>query len=162
GNNGEDPDEENNNNEESNEQDENGNEENHQGEGQEEPETTGEINAVVTNEEEPIEENEESQEDESGNEDENGNEQTTPTPEEPEEPEEPAPTIESKTLIKTNNYFTQKVLSSLVENPQDTLVEAAANMVNDYYQLSSLYELYFGFEMSGDLPEEISESLHAA
>jgi len=56
--------------------------------------------------------------------------------------------IKSKTIIKTNNYLHQKVQSSLVSDATNELIAATTNMVNDYYKLYSLYELYFGFNMS--------------
>lgn len=143
---------------EQNDEDEPTNEENNVSEN----ENSGHTHILVEEEEieEQIDEDEESGE-ENGDEDGGGNESENPV-DPPEEPE-PTPPIESETIIKTNNYLVQKVLSSLVSNPKDELVEAAAIMVNDYYQLFSLYELYYGFDMSAeDLPDIIDGTLGEA
>lgn len=136
----------------------NGNEENEQDIDENEENNREDLESINDGQEQTTED-----EEENGNGNDDGEDETPPEiPEEPEQPE-PNPPIKSETIVRTNNYFTQKVLSSLIANPKDELVEAVSNMVNEYYQLHSLYELYFGLDMSDEeLIEKVSGKLRDA
>lgn len=64
-------------------------------------------------------------------------------------------TVIEKILMK-NNYMNQKVHSKIIKNPGDELLKSIPNMIVDYYQLLSMYEIYYGLDMHD---ENISELL---
>lgn len=69
-------------------------------------------------------------------------------------------TIVSETIIKTNHQYKQKVQSALTEGPKEELLDAAVEMVNEYYKLYALLELYFGIDIQDEnLPEKLQEPL---
>src|SRR5699024_11340501 len=59
----------------------------------------------------------------------------------------------------TNSYVHHQVTSPLTEDDSTKkLIKAASDTVKDYQQLLSLYELYFGFDMSQpDLKGKLEE-----
>lgn len=75
--------------------------------------------------------------------------------EEPKEPEPQTERIEIKEEIE-NNYATHTVQTSLLENKKGRFINEAAETVASYERLFSLYELYFGFDMT-QLPSEFNE-----
>lgn len=67
-------------------------------------------------------------------------------------------TIVSETIIKTNHQYKQKVQSALTEEPKEELLDAAVEMVNEYYKLYAILELYFGIDIQDEnLPEKLQE-----
>lgn len=49
-------------------------------------------------------------------------------------------------ILMKNYYMNHQVHSKLIDNPEATLIKSVPDMVVDYYQLLSLYEIYYGFD----------------
>lgn len=72
---------------------------------------------------------------------------------------------EVKEVEITNNYISHHATSLPIDvsdnesenNSIETLIKSAADTVSDYQKLNSLYELYYGFDMNEDLPEEMED-----
>ncbi|KFM95721.1 type VII secretion protein EsaA [Bacillus clarus] len=56
-----------------------------------------------------------------------------------------------------NNYITHQVMSSLDPNATNKLVQAVEDTIKNYQKLSNMYNLYYGFEASADLPEDFNQ-----
>ncbi|MGH1162406.1 type VII secretion protein EsaA (plasmid) [Bacillus mycoides] len=56
-----------------------------------------------------------------------------------------------------NNYITHQVMSSLDPNATNKLIQAVEDTIKNYQKLSSMYNLYYGFEASADLPENFNK-----
>lgn len=76
---------------------------------------------------------------------------------------EPPPTQDKKTGTEdewkpvNNNYITHQVMSPLDQNATNKLIQAVEETVKNYQKLSSLYNLYYGIDASGDLREDFSQ-----
>ncbi|PGV62338.1 type VII secretion protein EsaA [Bacillus cereus] len=56
-----------------------------------------------------------------------------------------------------NNYITHQVMSSLDPNATNKLIQAVEDTIKNYQKLSNMYNLYYGFEASTDLPENFNK-----
>ncbi|EJR98004.1 type VII secretion protein EsaA (plasmid) [Bacillus mycoides] len=56
-----------------------------------------------------------------------------------------------------NNYITHQVMSSLDSNATNKLIQAVEDTIKNYQKLSNMYNLYYGFEASADLPENFNQ-----
>ncbi|MDM5441657.1 type VII secretion protein EsaA [Bacillus hominis] len=56
-----------------------------------------------------------------------------------------------------NNYITHQVMSSLGPNATNKLIQAVEDTIKNYQKLSNMYNLYYGFEASADLPEHFNQ-----
>jgi type VII secretion EsaA-like protein len=66
----------------------------------------------------------------------------------------------SETIIQTNNYFKQRVHSSLQADGIDQVIATTEEMVSEYHRLDALFELYFGidgFNFEENLVDEASK-----
>ncbi|MGG0256910.1 type VII secretion protein EsaA [Bacillus toyonensis] len=60
-----------------------------------------------------------------------------------------------------NNYITHQVMSSLDPNATNKLIQAVEDTIKNYQKLSNMYNLYYGFKASDDLPEDFYQKSFA-
>ncbi|WP_100618204.1 type VII secretion protein EsaA [Bacillus cereus] len=56
-----------------------------------------------------------------------------------------------------NNYVTHQVMSPLDPNASNKLIQAVEDTIRNYQKLSTVYNLYYGFKASADLPEDFNQ-----